>query len=168
MLCPARVQRALKQPIYLRDVDLSACTQADAAADPTARAVYQVEGTSMTVYTVEVSRARAACTCPDFCTRGLPCKHIIFVLARVHRLDVVGHDMPQLLAAHWAAVVQAKPYESRSALTLDGDCCVCLDALCEPVWTCVRCSNSLHAACMRQWRRGCRGEPTCPLCRAPL
>lgn len=181
MLCPARVERALNQAIYLRHLDLSQCTDqrgSDQNKDDDnddCAALYHVEGTSMSVYTVQVSRRHAKCTCPDFCTRATTCKHIIFVLARVHKLNVTMRSMKELLQAHWALVTTAQgagmcndACDARALLTLEGDCCVCLDTLAHPVWTCATCKNNLHTACMQQWRRGCRGQVSCPLCRSPL
>lgn len=45
------------------------------------------------------------------------------------------------------------------------DCPICLESLygsCAALWTCKKCSNSIHERCIAQW---CKNKNSCPMCR---
>ncbi|CAF1264951.1 unnamed protein product [Adineta ricciae] len=72
-----RIKRAIRERLYLLAVSST-------LEEPTRR-TYQVFGQTGNVYTVTISRL-LSCTCPDHAS-GNVCKHIIFILHRVLKVD---------------------------------------------------------------------------------
>ncbi|CAF1124930.1 unnamed protein product [Rotaria sordida] len=72
-----RIERALHQRLYLLAVTKS-------SNEPTYRE-YKVLGQTANVYTIIITHI-PSCTCPDY-AKGHLCKHIIFVLHRVLKVD---------------------------------------------------------------------------------
>lgn len=46
-------------------------------------------------------------------------------------------------------------------------CSVCLQGLARGTRT-LPCGHEFHLKCVDRWKRSCRGDPTCPMCRAPF
>jgi len=46
-------------------------------------------------------------------------------------------------------------------------CSVCLQALTRMTRT-LPCGHEFHLKCLDRWKRACRGDPTCPMCRVPF
>jgi len=46
-------------------------------------------------------------------------------------------------------------------------CSVCLHGLARSTRT-LPCGHEFHLKCVDRWKRTCRGDPTCPMCRAPF
>ena len=50
----------------------------------------------------------------------------------------------------------------------DGDqCSVCLQGL-SRLTRVLPCGHEFHIKCVERWKRTCRGDPTCPMCRVPF
>lgn len=166
-VCPNRLGRALQQRIYMVGSDL-----ADDAR------TFTILGTTDT-YTVTLTREWAECTCPDHQQRGQACKHIIFVLVRVHHVEA-SSSLASMLARAWATAVPAPPTEPPSSpgappgrpevalnFAADDECPICLEGLADPaslVWCRHGCGKCFHPDCAAKWAAL---NPTCVLCRAP-
>jgi len=75
-----RIDRALTQRLYLIEAKPTEnCDSLDAST------TFAVLGSTGNVYSVKISR-RASCSCPDY-VRSYLCKHILFVLLKVLRVD---------------------------------------------------------------------------------
>lgn len=46
-------------------------------------------------------------------------------------------------------------------------CSVCLQSLTRSTRT-LPCGHEFHLKCVDRWKRSCRDDPTCPMCRAPF
>lgn len=46
-------------------------------------------------------------------------------------------------------------------------CSVCLQSLARATRT-LPCGHEFHLKCVDRWKRSCRGDPTCPMCRTPF
>ena len=46
-------------------------------------------------------------------------------------------------------------------------CSVCLQALTRATRV-LPCGHEFHLKCVDRWKRACRGDPTCPMCRVPF
>ena len=46
-------------------------------------------------------------------------------------------------------------------------CSVCYSALLRNART-LPCGHAFHHKCIERWKRSCRGDPTCPMCRTPF
>lgn len=138
----ARVDRALKQKLFLINSEM--VTDTDATFD--------VMGTTGNVYTVEFGSDHTTCNCPDFALRGRRCKHIFFTLLKVMRADVswaykdeFGDDelillfqqlanIPTVAVASKVSIDRYKMLKSGDSggLTMSGvddDCLICMDEL---------------------------------------
>lgn len=143
---PARVQRALKQRIYLLGRD---------------GLQFTVHGSTGSRYKVSIGQLGSRCNCFD-AKRGHFCKHQIFCHHRVLRLDLKDirfvYDDETLERLKEVNVVKQR----------FGECPVCFEDVEqdgeEPLWHCqVECGNSAHQDCIDMWFKG---HNTCPMCRA--
>lgn len=102
-----RLSRAFVHRLFLVGVE----TPSSAAADGGDEArVYSVLGSTANVYTVTI-RERPSCTCPDHIKRGDPCKHILFVMHRVLKVERTDPCLWQtsLLPSELARIFGAAP-----------------------------------------------------------
>ncbi|GAB0495828.1 hypothetical protein MMPV_007135 [Pyropia vietnamensis] len=102
-----RLSRAFAHRLFLVGVDTPAVAVGD--DDDEAR-TYSVLGSTANVYTV-IIRQRPSCTCPDHIKRGDPCKHILFVMHRVLKVDRLDPCLWQtsLLPSELARIFGAAP-----------------------------------------------------------
>lgn len=159
-VCPNRLGRALNQRIHM-----VGCELADDAR------TFTILGTTAT-YTVKLTAASAECTCPDYTQRLQACKHIIFVLVRVHHVTA-DTSLGGMLARAWGAplpVPQEQPgVRGAPNFAADDECPICLEELADAdvaslVWCRYGCGKCFHPDCAAKW---VALNPTCVLCRAP-
>ena len=159
-------------------------------------AVFAIMGSVGNVYDVSMNNpAKPTCTCPDFLKRKRACKHILFVLVRVHGVPAENCDDPDTILNALAlgpvlqSDVEASPACKRAyaaaiegqyavpqaveARTIEDDCPICYESIGtseEKVHCTVTCGKSLHASCMENYSRfqESHGNPVlCPFCRSP-
>jgi hypothetical protein len=181
-----RLSRALAHPLYLVE------RRKDERN-------FVIMGSSGGLYNVEISQV-PKCNCPDFVKRTSgqsssppgPCKHILFVMHRVLKVDQLDAMLYQVSLtcdelermfreaplAPCATVladdaVRSKFRESEELETgpkhLEGDCSICMEGLSDEskiVSVCSTCENGIHATCMQMYLRAGAGGPKCPLCRS--
>lgn len=178
-----RIERALRQRMFL------------VAATPIPGDVgwrLSVEGSQGVVYKVVLRSRECSCTCPDFLRRGRPCKHILFVLARVAKCRSEACAIPPSprafrltpglaealrralvfhVESHRAADAPPPPPSAAEPTGpedagVDGDCAICFEGLAGggALARCESsCGNRFHLECITRW---VARTPTCPLCRA--
>jgi hypothetical protein len=181
-----RLSRALAHPLYLVE------RRKDERN-------FVIMGATGGLYNVEISLL-PKCSCPDFVKRASgqsnappgPCKHILFVMHRVLKVDQfdpvlyqvsltcdelerVFREAPVAPCATVLAddAVRFKFRESEELDTgpkhLEGDCSICMESLSDEtrsISVCSTCENGIHAACMQMYLRAGVGGPKCPLCRS--
>lgn len=137
-------------------------------------------GTTGNIYNVTIDHV-SRCTCPSYQKGTAPCKHIIYVLAKV--LKAPSHLLYQaaLLTSELREIFDNAgplPEETLDANSTDGkrkpiqgDCPICCDEMSDngeaTVWCTAACGNNLHKTCFQQWAATKPGSVTCPYCRAP-
>lgn len=47
-------------------------------------------------------------------------------------------------------------------------CSVCLNPTTPQTNRTLECGHEFHTRCVDRWKRSCRGDPTCPMCRVPF
>lgn len=186
-----RIGRAFEQRMYLIKQE---CVLSRAGTGP-ARS-FTVLGSTGNVYTVTID-AMADCTCPD-AAKGNVCKHVLFVMLRVLRVDpsspliyqqaLLSHERTEVFAlaphpvadslacasvqrAYAAAVDSSKvaPGALEHRGSAEDSCSICFEAFGkEQLQICQSCSNAVHEECFVRWTRVRGGVRTCPLCRATV
>jgi hypothetical protein len=182
----ARLDRAQKHPIYLVD-------------RRSGGRVFDVMGATGNVYEVKIERD-PSCACPDFQKRcrgegsaaAGPCKHILFVMHRVLKVDRMDMKLYQvsLLDDEVEEIFRAAPPAPHSHLLADGgvttafresqqrdddsdadgedpECPICFEVMDNPnaPVRCTACCGRVHGTCMAQVLTHRDGMKTCPLCR---
>ncbi|RHZ73205.1 hypothetical protein Glove_232g75 [Diversispora epigaea] len=173
-----RMERAMNQPIYLIDFK---------EIDPIKRE-YTVLGPTGLVYTTTITK-KVSCSCPDF-SNGFHCKHILFVLLRVLKVDrnsdliyqkalvkrelnSIFDNSPQITLPTeedielLKAIASGNQYKRRS---IEGNCQICFDTLHNHqilIWCENGCGNNIHMNCFTQWADTLPvgQKVTCVLCR---
>lgn len=163
-----RLERALCQRIYV----------VDKRAYPDSANVEVMSSTGARTYTVRIDARGCECTCLDFSTRGMYCKHILNVLVKVLQVpayrviqgDVILVEvlnklrrLERVLDADLDAVAEVRD---------DTDCVICYEPLTALAGAgqrqrtaCGQCKHVFHAQCLSVWLRR---TPTCPLCRGAI
>jgi SWIM zinc finger len=168
-----RLNRALAHPLYLVE------RQKDGHS-------FAIVGASGAVYSVQIAEV-PKCNCPDFVKRAGgqrssfagPCKHILFVMHRVLKVDQFDSALYQvrLTQVELERIFRASPEDPCSTLLADdalvrkfresqdiehrsngrgGECPICMDILREGdkgVSVCSVCENCIHTDCMRMYLR---------------
>jgi hypothetical protein len=117
-----RRERALREHIYL--VDYPEKTRQDTIT-------YKICGTRGVIYTVRVSiRNKLTCSCPDFETRELNCKHIFCLLHRMLKFPIQQFVETPTIAEVWNKACRdlterfsadALPEQKLQVVLVDGD-----------------------------------------------
>ena len=150
---------------------------------------FSILGSTGTPYTVMLCHD-PSCSCPDFTSRQVKCKHILFVLRRVlcvsesmaRRNFFSRSEIEQMLKRAPTSVLppgsHAPPEKVKVAarpIQPDDQCPICYESM-RPgetfVYCNVMCGNNIHQGCYERWfrfRRDVQGLPTpeCPMCRQP-
>lgn len=153
----ARIDRALKQRIYLMDHD---------------GVSFQIMGTTSN-YNVVLRETGEdyTCTCLDFERRGEYCKHIYFCLFRVLKIDrckwleepfeTAAQTIKKFLADKVYLFTHANRKES-------SECPICYEEyeVKDRKVYCDTCGHSFHDGCINKWIKR-SSSSSCPLCRTP-
>jgi hypothetical protein len=140
-------------------------------------------GSTGNIYSVTIS-LQPTCSCPDMSGSGGQCKHIIYVLKRVLRVEGQLSYQAAFLSSELREIFANAPVAAQGASTeaetvvagagrrpIEGDCPICfceMEEAEETVWCKAACGNSLHASCFQQWAASKGGSTTtCVYCRAP-
>ena len=165
-----RLDRALKQRMYL--ISARMIKENDWA--------FVVEGSTGLHYDVLINK-KLSCTCKDFLTRSLICKHIYFIIARVLKnsdlINLVGQE-PNIcifslklnLNENFNKILN--PRFNKTAVNdikiedIKDVCSICYENYSEldKIVKCVYCKNYFHDDCMKVWLKQAI-KCTCPLCR---
>jgi len=158
----SRAQRAIKQPIYLLNVERKNMIWK-----------FQVLGASTNAYQVDIMiyPLYMTCTCPDFIRNRKPCKHIFNILYKVPNNKTLFHKLAYDYAiSEEDGVILDKSMERRmrhwlsrgSIIGKGDDCSICLDTMHTSINKCDGCGNTFHTECITKWLSE---RSTCPLCR---
>lgn len=143
-------------------------------------------GTTGNVYTVQID-AEPSCTCPDYLTRHIRCKHIYFILLRVmlvdeskveqkkysnQELNLMFHNIPdmvvdQSIRNNYINMKNSGGNKTVAQRSLDDDICpVCLDNMDtddDIVFCRYSCGKSIHEECFTMWTKN-KPKKTCVFC----
>lgn len=136
---------------------------------------FKVIGTTKKTYNTIFSAAHVACTCPDFQNRGLPCKHICYLIYHYY------HIRKECIISELRAYSLEAFKKKRSTYNLKGnenatfirpdDCTICHDKIDDTreVVICLKgCHKPLHVDCFqiyKDFQIRMAKLPTCPSCR---
>ncbi|RHZ59055.1 hypothetical protein Glove_365g267 [Diversispora epigaea] len=149
---------------------------------------YTVLGPTGLVYTTTIVKT-VSCSCPDF-LNGFHCKHILFVLLQVLKVDrnsdlvyqkalvkrelnMIFNNSPQITLPTEEDIEILKAIASRNQQKrrpIDGNCQICFETLHNHqilIWCENGCGNNIHMNCFNQWADTLPVEQkvTCVLCR---
>lgn len=175
--------------MYIIDRTRAISNLPDAPNFPYPTETLVVVGTTGNVYTVAIER-RLRCSCPSSKKDNL-CKHLIYVLNRVLKADLIYCCQTSLTAQELCDIFAAAPpitsifSKESSALdghrkTIEGDCPICFAEFDEGsgkdeiVWCRAACGNNIHRHCFEQWAASSKtstisasvSEVRCPFCRS--
>lgn len=165
----ARITRALNQRMFYFD-------RPD-------QYTWKTIGSTGTLYTVKIGPETISCTCPDSRTRGqFICKHLIFVLFRVLKVDrniqfvrelrktLTPYEITQIYRNSPDVTLHRLPENTIVTQKPLEDCGICYEAISsddDVTWCRSVCGNNVHSTCFDMWRKACRGSPlTCVFCRS--
>jgi len=125
-----RIERAKTEKIYLVNRNINNDS-----------ALFDVMGSSGKIYQVKLS-GHPTCTCPDHSLRKSRCKHILFILVRIFKLDnpyqekFIGTDIIKYINLYKDNISKLnKKYNMMEkcidvgAKCLDNECAICLDLI---------------------------------------
>ena len=179
----SRKFRGLTQPLYI--VEYYKVT------NPIIRK-YDVMGSTGNVYNVTIKQ-KPLCSCPDFQTRRIRCKHIYFILIKVmkiyrHMEDIkkftksqlldLFKNIPKITTSLMITDEQKETYDKYKKIDkkqsiiikqkpVTDICPICLDDLDnkEELDYCkYSCGNNVHKQCINMWLKN---KKTCIYCRQP-
>ncbi len=167
-----RLERALSQRLYLIDANKHSDREWE----------FIVEGSTGNAYTVDVCD-KLSCSCMDFRTRNLICKHIYFVIARVLKSSSIINDIgsepnvcifslklniSENFDSNLNPRFKTSSLEKFSELKVKPDdvCSICYENYLDTDITikCKECNNFFHNNCMNIWLRKST-RCSCPMCR---
>ena len=117
---------------------------------------------------------KRSCTCPDYHGRGMVCKHMLFLAAKIARKPHISalSDAETFDSDFFTAVKQLLDKKNRLLVPGDGHCLICSDEQRQTTWNCVHCKNSSCCMdCIHNWFTRClfnQNILTCPHCRADV
>lgn len=135
---------------------------------------YIIMGSTGNIYKIIID-TKPSCTCPDFMTRNVRCKHIYFVLSRVMKLEDVDQkefkeqelllmfqNIPLIaktlcvnddIKSKYYKVVNDENSDSKDIKGLDDICPICLDDVDDghKIDSCKKCKRSVHDLCFKMW-----------------
>lgn len=172
--CPLRFERGIQQNLFVFNFDTSQTHENILK--------FEIYGTSQNIYDVLFDHVQVSCTCMDFKTRNLYCKHIYFIIGKIGKLtlgqieeimenstDVRTRNQKQKkLTSILHRIVNALQNSIKQFKNGNGEtCCVCIDEMYpkEQCMECDNCKNKFHKICLLSWLNGKRG---CPLCRESI
>lgn len=177
--CPYRFERGIQQNLFVFNFDTSQSHENILK--------FEIYGTSRTIYDVLFDHVQVSCTCMDFKTRNLYCKHIYFIIGKIGKLSLnqieeimenptengtntnrTRNQKQKKLKSILHQIVNALQNSIKQFKSGDGEtCCVCIDEM-HPEHQCMECENcknKFHKICLLSWLSGKRG---CPLCRKSI
>lgn len=166
-----RLERALSQRLYLLNRN---------------EFYFQVQGTNYSDYLVNLdpnaNYKSWSCECPDHQTRSSLCKHMIFVLIKVLKLNAqqIGPKIGLSISTIENVIKSVKirtnnisfvsneeePTAKRKDL---GDCPICYDLMKKSeniIWCRYSCGQNVHKDCFNRWANSGRSKIRCVWCRA--
>lgn len=118
-------------------------------------------------YSITISD-KLECTCLDHVNRKCICKHIYFILLKIHRIVLEPSDLNlndnqrKLLLSTYDKFF--KPTNMRNK---NSDCVICIEKMIEHdiLYVCSVCNNGYHYNCIDEYKKY---NDKCPLCRSSL
>lgn len=166
----SRIERALKQPIYLLKADYEEEDQW----------YFTVQGFSGSMYNITITPDETSCTCPDFTQRRKICKHIYYIVGRVaqdkealknineHTTNIfeIKEDLTEALKIRLNKRLE-KPtiVKEKQKKKLDDDCSICFEGMTSGNTTLCVNGHNFHKSCMVRWLKV---KHNCPLCRGGI
>jgi len=167
-----RVERALSERIHLLDED---------------NYNYIVQGSREVNYQVKFTDKCVSCTCPDFIRRNKLCKHIIFIIYKVYKQNIIdignikniddteNIDSPNKNFLDLLKKNNNNKNENENEnknknikdflVKFIGSCAICFDDVDDGYNDnkCRICVGIFHSDCIRRW---ILNKNNCPLCRS--
>lgn len=147
-----RANRAITQKIYLVDTQI--------ITDISRKFI--VLGSTGNEYLVTIC-ANHTCTCPDYNTRFINCKHIYFIILRVLKIEADQKDknfnseeLVSIFKLFDCQTVDASLKRHKVQLKTDDVCPICLDELdnTEQIDYCTyNCGKAVHSNCFKMWTK---------------
>ena len=172
--CSNRFKRGIHQSLFVLNFDTSQSNENILK--------FEIYGTSRTIYNVLFDHVQASCTCMDFKTRHLYCKHIYFIIGKIGKLTLtqiesIMEDTTSVqtrkqkqkkLTTILHQVVTALQNSIKQLKNGNGElCCVCIEDMSaeQHCIECDNCKNKFHKLCLLSWLNDSRG---CPFCRKSI
>lgn len=173
----ARLQRALSQKLKCVNIE-----EDENFLINTYTKHFDIIGHSGTKYKVTISDA-CSCTCPDFESRNLSCKHILFTLLKFFKcqpsdkvLDNIKIGNKELKQLYQRFNKNNKINELLTKFVkqrkIEGECPICCVEMMksdELVYCKYSCGNNIHQKCADEWHQMQKNqdiEPSCVFCRS--
>ncbi|KAH8163059.1 hypothetical protein CIB48_g5190 [Xylaria polymorpha] len=143
----------------------------------------EITGSTGNIYNVHIAKV-PSCNCPHG-LKGNQCKHIIYVMARVLRVDhnlvyqlaLLSRELRQIFAAAPPIGIDGDKKASAqdpNRKQIEGDCPICFspfEGAEDTVYCRATCGQNMHKECFQMWattkRQSARDAVTCPMCRSP-
>ncbi|RHZ59136.1 hypothetical protein Glove_365g255 [Diversispora epigaea] len=170
-----RIERAMNEHMYLIDRKEISETRRE----------YTILGPAGSVYTIIITNT-LSCNCPDF-LKGFQCKHILFVLLKVLKVDrtskliyqkalktkelesiFVNSPKINLPSKRFINELEETIISKKKRRKIGDKCPVCFDAMEtreDLVWCQTGCGNNIHKDCFDRWKQTVP-VVTCVVCRA--
>lgn len=118
---------------------------------------------SKKIYTQYVSAIEQTCTCKDFEIRKTFCKHLLFLMSKILKIDIVpDHWYYEIYDSLWSSFfVDILMAEKRNS----SDCAICFEEIKETdesIHCIFSCRNMFHEKCLLRWLDK---KDSCPCCR---
>lgn len=175
--CPYRFKRGIQQNLFVFNFDTSQSHENILK--------FEIYGTSCQIYDVLFDQDQVSCSCMDFKTRNLYCKHIYFIIGKIGKLTLeqvedlfeentmassrtTRTQKQKKLSTILHRIVKALQNSIKQLKNGDGEtCCVCIEEMNpkEKCMECESCKNKFHKICLLSWISDSRG---CPLCRESI
>lgn len=144
---------------------------------------FDIEGSTGTIYKVYLNTKIQKCNCLDFCTRGILCKHILFVILRVagdkktfNKISIDNKTSIYEINPKFSSFIKRR-IKTRTDYTdktddnivlKDDPCAICYEDIAENInkkllKQCKHCKFVYHSGCLTVWLRR---KNTCPMCRS--
>ena len=165
-----RIEKALKQRMYL--INASMISENNWK--------FIVEGSTGIHYDVLINN-KLSCSCKDFTTRHLICKHIYFIIVRVLKnsdlIELVNGQGPNIcifslklnLNENFNKILNPRfknNKETFNVMDIMDVCSICYENYVKEdvLVKCGLCNNYFHDECISRWLKSAT-KCTCPLCR---
>ena len=154
-----KIKDALKQRMFL--IDYSSNDQS---------LYFKIENYSSKVYDITINSNKITCTCPDYNIRNRICRHILFILSRILKIEFLTDTVIILPVLNFSLDISDLGKKLNNKLNprlhvykdiVEGlpestqECSICFEKFTEilKLTQCHYCKNFFHMECIRFWLR---------------